>query len=69
MLFIIYNKILKLLKNIYDDRNKRCIVVIFLIYLSILIWFYKLGFRKIWKVFRISLKKLKLIYVYLYVIK
>ena len=49
MLYLIYNKIIKLLKNIYEDRNKRCWVVIFLIYSSILIWFYKLGFCKIWK--------------------
>lgn len=49
MLYLIYNKIIKLLKNIYEDRNKRCLVVIFLIYSSVLIWFYKLGFRNIWK--------------------
>ena len=49
MLILIYNKIIKILKNIYEDRNKRCLVVIFLIYSSVLIWFYKLGYRNIWK--------------------
>ena len=49
MLILIYNKIIKILKNIYEDRNKRCLVVIFLIYSSVLIWFYKLRFRNIWK--------------------
>lgn len=56
-LYKLYKNILNYLINLYKNIDKKCLIVISIIYLSVFIWFYNIGFYNLY----ISWKKLGLI--------
>ena len=57
MLYKLFNNIIKAIKNLYINIDKKSLIVILIVYLSVFIWFYNTGFYKIY----LSWKKLGLI--------